>query len=828
MISGMKRPSPSSAIPAAAVPKKFRSGPPTGYTQQNQHYQQQQGHYNNQQPNQYQAQAFTQNYQFHPQPTQPLPYPNGGNYYDQSQASASGYYSSSSNNNNNGSYYSNDASGYQMSSASASSGYGQPQQQGYSNHGGNSAQMYGSAGPSTAGQQQLQQGYATGAAPTGNRTIFFGNVINGITLDQLLDHISTGPIESARILPDKSCAFVTFIYPNDANAFLTLYPSHTLTIGQTLVNLNWGKKDQDPLSPSLQSAVGAGATRNVYITGIHPTTPVAEIYADMEPFGMLDQVRVIPPRGEHTMAIGFVHFASIHSAISCVQTLASVNPKYYGRKVAYGKDRCAPGGANSMVQRSGVRGGVMNGQGAAGGMPQQQQQLMQQQQQPYGDGYVQGPSGGYGAPSSSAPLAAPASAAYSTIWPEDPTLTVTNNLSYMCSGQMSPLDAHAKLNPTGSARTLYFGNLPEDVIPEDVCNVVRAGLIERVHMHHRDNKRFVFVTFVDPRAASLMFYLAETYGVVIRGRKARVSWGKHTGPVQQNVAQAVVSSGATRCVYVGGLAPFCRSLVQAYGQTDGTDVVMTEASPEGSGNAGETSTSTSTTTGAPSTNASTGTPANLVSILAAQLREELRPYGEVEVIYAPADKPIAFVHFMDMRSAIRAVAEATPMLRQRLNAANLRIGYARDRCADPVKLPAGVGVGQAIGGTIPRRITGSYHPAEGLRTGAAAGGQGHQAAYSNQYAASAPDAGASAPSASSSGAAGQGAASLPRKPMLNVGLRHGHGGASAAILASDSTSSSAAEAAAAAVSDVAGYVDTGDDDPAAGVRDEMLDDMVEH
>lgn len=70
---------------------------------------------------------------------------------------------------------------------------------------------------------------------------------------------------------------------------------------------------------------------------------------DLSRFGPIDQVKIV--RGAFSFScacadthadknIGFVHFLSIATAIKVVQTLAT-EPEWAGRRVAWGKDRCA-------------------------------------------------------------------------------------------------------------------------------------------------------------------------------------------------------------------------------------------------------------------------------------------------------------------------------------------------------------------------------------------------------------------------------------------------------------------------------------------------------
>jgi hypothetical protein len=46
-----------------------------------------------------------------------------------------------------------------------------------------------------------------------------GNLPGDAAVDELLSQVRFGPIENVKILPEKSCAFISFLDPNIAAAF---------------------------------------------------------------------------------------------------------------------------------------------------------------------------------------------------------------------------------------------------------------------------------------------------------------------------------------------------------------------------------------------------------------------------------------------------------------------------------------------------------------------------------------------------------------------------------------------------------------------------------
>lgn len=65
-----------------------------------------------------------------------------------------------------------------------------------------------------------------------------------------------------------------------------------------------------------------------------------------------------------------------------------------------------------------------------------------------------------------------------------------------------------------------------------------------------------FVTFVDPIQATYFYHQATSYGLMIKHKKVKVSWGRGNNFVHPSVLNAVMVGGATRIVYIGGVEDF--------------------------------------------------------------------------------------------------------------------------------------------------------------------------------------------------------------------------------------------------------------------------------
>lgn len=100
-----------------------------------------------------------------------------------------------------------------------------------------------------------------GSAPV-VRTVYVGNLPGDASVDELLSLVRYGPIESVKILPDKSCAFISFLDPNVAAAFHSDANLRKLQLHGQELKIGWGKPTSIP-APILQAVQQHGATRNV-------------------------------------------------------------------------------------------------------------------------------------------------------------------------------------------------------------------------------------------------------------------------------------------------------------------------------------------------------------------------------------------------------------------------------------------------------------------------------------------------------------------------------------------------------------------------------------
>ncbi|GAA5885526.1 hypothetical protein JCM16303_002244 [Sporobolomyces ruberrimus] len=402
-------------------------------------------------------------------------------------------------------------------------------------------------------------GMASTQTPTG-RTVYVGNLPSDASVDELLSQVRFGPIENIRILPEKSCAFISFLDPTTAAAFHSDALMRKIRLHDHDLKIGWGKPSA--VSANVLAAVQqSGATRNVYIGQLDETVTEQTLRDDLSRFGPIDQVKIVRDKN-----IGFVHFLSIATAIKVVQNLPG-EPEYVGRRVAYGKDRTAYVPKNQHQQQqhnmaAAAMGSMAANYGGFGGL-------------------------GFGSPS-------------------------------IGSGYEGPFGQNGDPNAQPGNRTVYLGNIHPEVTTEEICNVIRGGILQQIR--YIPDKHICFVTFVDPHCALAFFQAASFQGIALHNRRLKVGWGKPSGPTSPGIAM-VVQAGGSRNVYVGNI--------------EDHELYTDE-----------------------------------------KLRKDFGEYGDIELINSLKEKQCCFVNFTNITNAIKAIEG----IKQHPDYQDLKISYGKDRC----------------------------------------------------------------------------------------------------------------------------------------------------
>jgi RNA recognition motif-containing protein len=415
-------------------------------------------------------------------------------------------------------------------------------------------------------------GYPTTAmmgslVPGTSRTVYLGNIPSETSAEEILNHVRSGQIESVRLLNDKNCAFISFLDSSSATHFHSDAILKKLSIRGHDIKVGWGKPSHVPTSVALAVQQSA-ASRNVYLGGLPDTVTEQELRDDLAKFGTIDTVKLVKEK-----SIGFVHFLSIANAMKAVSHLPQ-EPKWQSpRRVSYGKDRCAyvsKTQQQNAAQYLGIAPGLVHMLNAA-------------------DRDV-----------------------------------ISNAIAQQSVAAAAVASSAGGLSNVGN-RTVYLGNIHPETTTEEICNVVRGGLLH--HIRYIPDKHICFVTFIDPTSAASFYALSQIQGLMIHNRRLKIGWGKHSGALPPAIALAV-SGGASRNVYVGNL-----------------DESWTED----------------------------------------RLKQDFTEYGEIELVNTLREKSCAFVNFTNIANAIKAIEG----IRGREEYRRFKINFGKDRCGNPPRQNAG-------------------------------------------------------------------------------------------------------------------------------------------
>ncbi|TYJ58090.1 hypothetical protein B9479_001186 [Cryptococcus floricola] len=374
--------------------------------------------------------------------------------------------------------------------------------------------MTGNYGPAAAAAAAAAAGNSTG------RTVYVGNLPAEASVDELLNLVRFGPIENVRLLPEKSCVFISFLDGSTAAAFHADACVKKLALHGQELKIGWGKPSV--VHANVAAAVAQSqATRNVFVGNLDPETNEQDLRNELSRFGPIDQVKIVRDKN-----IGFIHFLSIGTAIKVVTTLPT-EPIWEGKRVNYGKDRCAyvPKAQQDAVRQAQTQ--AMNA-------------IAAQHQQATGSPFPPFSPMSAGFNSFPTPNSAAGGAFPSPVFPGGGT------------GFSPVTPGFGDASQVGN-RTVYLGNIAPDVTVEELCNHVRGGMLQ--HVRYFPDKHIAFITFVDPSAAMQFYQNAHASNLTIQQRRLKIGWGKPSGPVPPALLQAI-QAGASRNVYIGQIADF--------------------------------------------------------------------------------------------------------------------------------------------------------------------------------------------------------------------------------------------------------------------------------
>ncbi|KAI9260718.1 hypothetical protein BDA99DRAFT_560776 [Phascolomyces articulosus] len=434
------------------------------------------------------------------------------------------------------------------------------------------------------------------------RTVYVGNIPSETQVSEIMDHVKVGHVDSIRPLPEKNCVFITFV---DAAAAAQFYHETTttkkLTVNGTELRVGWGRPSSIPTQ--IHVALQNGASRNVFLGSLDDTVTEHYLNETLSRFGPIEHTKLIKDKN-----IAFVHFLSTSSAIKCVASLPN-EKDWSSRRVNYGRDRCAPSSKSSSSNSSST---TTQNTPAANSTPAT---FMHHPHHPSAAAHhpAHHPHHHQVFPTSSTypntfQVRFPSTVSYDPYtgaavetYPASP---ITANVAAAAAAAVAAAGGQGQAggNP-GSAtslmgsvanRTIYLGNIHPDTTCEEICNVIRGGILSQIR--YLSDKHIAFVTFVDPALALHFYNQALYHGLVIKNRRLKIGWGKASA-LSPSVLSAV-QNGGSRNVYLGNI-----------------DETITEE----------------------------------------KLKQDFSDYGEIELVNTLKEKNCAFVNFTSIAAAVRAI-----------------------------------------------------------------------------------------------------------------------------------------------------------------------------
>ncbi|KAH0048402.1 hypothetical protein KCU60_g25133, partial [Aureobasidium melanogenum] len=132
-------------------------------------------------------------------------------------------------------------------------------------------------------------GIAPGLMSSSSRTVYLGNIPSDTSAEEILSHVRSGQIESVRLLPDKNCAFISFLDGSSATHFHSDAILKKLCIKGQDIKIGWGKPSSVPTSVAL-AVQQSGASRNVYLGNLPEEVSEDELREDLAKYGPIDTV----------------------------------------------------------------------------------------------------------------------------------------------------------------------------------------------------------------------------------------------------------------------------------------------------------------------------------------------------------------------------------------------------------------------------------------------------------------------------------------------------------------------------------------------------------
>ncbi|EEU43298.1 uncharacterized protein NECHADRAFT_47215, partial [Fusarium vanettenii 77-13-4] len=180
------------------------------------------------------------------------------------------------------------------------------------------------------------------------RSVRLFNLPSGVRRGDITAVIRGGPLLEVYLRPKEHTATVSFVYGDDAAAFLERAREHGLRILNTPIPVQWNEQ-QFILAPHVCHQISRGATRNFVIRNRNPNLTEESIRGDLAHIHNLHVLKV-----EFFRDACYISTNSVHNAIFARNCMMS-RLEYKGSRIEWAADECAQPPRNLPTQTQGSR-----------------------------------------------------------------------------------------------------------------------------------------------------------------------------------------------------------------------------------------------------------------------------------------------------------------------------------------------------------------------------------------------------------------------------------------------------------------------------------------
>ncbi|VUG19260.1 DEBR0S4_14400g1_1 [Brettanomyces bruxellensis] len=520
----------------------------------------------------------------------------------------------------------------------------------------------------------------------GERTVVLENLRSSLKAPDILDIIEFGPIENCTLTKEKGgednnndlTARISFISSGPAGTCFSQLKTNLENLKGVLESPDMKIKltEGTPIEPEVRVAIeNFGATRAICISNLPKGISQKQLSEILGKFGEVETIQY-----KLTRNCAFVHFTSIKAAIDCMVKFSTeaVPSAFSDSALCYAPDKNAfeaepPMGFVDTPYASSITGFPTYSDNASGSFDgtssskslSPSRVLRMKSSDGRANSSVRdarfidsrssfsfGPDSMYVNPA---------------VIRGDANIPM-NGFQGVPLGPMRNLDSgNFSVSTNIGNRTIYLGNLDCKTTEEDICNAVRGGMLESVHLLR--NRRVCFITFINSEDAAGFMARSQSFGFFVHSRCLHVDWGHNSGPLSSEIRTAV-QDGASRNLYIGIIREDDSKDLEEKAVTDKSQSDTKQNASEGSEKLHD-----------------------YEDIIPNEeiLRRDFSFFGGIEQINFFEDHRCAFVNFFNIRSCVKAVHSFNSPGKEKINRffkgryEDFKIAYGKDRCAGPPK-----------------------------------------------------------------------------------------------------------------------------------------------